>query len=85
MTTHPSLWEDAAKQVMKPMNFDYAKGGAGAGDTLRKNREAFDKWSIIPRMVRSNTKRSLKVNVLGQEWPSPLAIAPVGVNKIFHL
>ncbi|KAE8392363.1 hypothetical protein BDV23DRAFT_181764 [Aspergillus alliaceus] len=84
MTTNPNLWETAAKQVMEPMNFDYAKGGAGAGDTIRKNREAFDKWSIIPRMVRSNTKRSLKVDVLGQEWPAPVAIAPVGVNRIFH-
>ncbi|KAF5855970.1 hypothetical protein ETB97_008127 [Aspergillus alliaceus] len=84
MTTNPNLWETAAKQVMEPMNFDYAKGGAGAGDTIRKNREAFDKWSIIPRMVRSNTKRSLKVDVLGQEWPAPVAIAPVGVNRVFH-
>lgn len=84
MTTNPNLWEDAAKQSMEPMNFDYAKGGAGAGDTVRKNREAFDKWNIIPRMVRSNTKRNTGVKILGQEWPSPVAIAPVGVNRIFH-
>ncbi|KAI1400162.1 FMN-dependent dehydrogenase [Hypoxylon fuscum] len=84
LTTNPNGWEAAAKSVMQPRDFDYAKGGAGAGETIRKNREAFHKWSIVPRMVRGNTERSLKVTILGQEWPSPIAIAPVGVNKIFH-
>ncbi|KAI0379080.1 FMN-dependent alpha-hydroxy acid dehydrogenase [Hypomontagnella monticulosa] len=84
LTTNPLGWEAAAKAVMEPRDFDYAKGGAGAGETVQKNRDAFAKWSIVPRMVRSNTERSLKVTVLGQEWPSPVAIAPVGVNKIFH-
>ncbi|KAI0883672.1 FMN-dependent dehydrogenase [Annulohypoxylon maeteangense] len=84
LTTNPNNWEAAAKAVMEPRDFDYAKGGAGAGETVQRNREAFQKWSIIPRMVRGNTERSLKVTILGQEWPSPVAIAPVGVNKIFH-
>ncbi|KAI2637674.1 FMN-dependent dehydrogenase [Hypomontagnella submonticulosa] len=84
LTTNPNGWEAAAKAVMEPRDFDYAKGGAGAGETVQKNRDAFQKWSIVPRMVRSNTERSLKVTVLGQEWLSPVAIAPVGVNKIFH-
>lgn len=84
MTTNPMLWEAAAEQVMEPKNFDYAKGGAGSGETVKKNRDAFQKWSIVPRMVRSNTDRSLKVKILGQEWPAPVAIAPIGVNKIFH-
>jgi isopentenyl diphosphate isomerase/L-lactate dehydrogenase-like FMN-dependent dehydrogenase len=84
MTTNPAEWEAAAQAVMVPRDFAYAKGGAGAGDTVRKNREAFHQWSIIPRMVRSNTVRSLNVTILGQEWPTPVAIAPMGVNKIFH-
>ncbi|KAH7062690.1 FMN-dependent dehydrogenase [Macrophomina phaseolina] len=84
MTTNPNLWEAAAKQVMEPKNFDYAQGGAGSGETIRKNREAFQRWSIVPRMVQGNTKRSMKVQVLGEEWPAPVAVAPVGVNRIFH-
>ncbi len=84
LTTNPVGWEAAAQAVMEPRDFAYAKGGAGAGETIRKNREAFHQWSIVPRMVRANTQRSLKVTILGQEWPSPVAIAPVGVNQIFH-
>lgn len=51
LTTNPSNWEAAAKAVMEPRDFDYAKGGAGAGETVQKNRDAFQKWSIIPRSM----------------------------------
>jgi len=84
MTTNPNLWESAAKHAMRPEAFAYLKGGAGSGATIDKNFEAFEKWSIVPRMVRANTERSLKVTVFGEEWPAPVAMAPVGVNKVFH-
>ncbi|KAL8856247.1 MAG: hypothetical protein Q9178_007134 [Gyalolechia marmorata] len=84
MTTNPNLWEDSAKQVMTPEAFAYAKGGAGAGDTIRKNVDAFQRWSIIPRMVRANTNRSLSVKIFDEVWPAPIAVAPIGVSKIFH-
>ena len=84
MTTNPELWEAAAQIAMSPEAFAYAKGGAGAGATIEKNREAFKKWSIIPRMARANNTRSLKVKVFGEDWPAPVAMAPVGVNRIFH-
>lgn len=35
MTTNPLLWESAAKEKMTPRDFDYARGGAGAGETMR--------------------------------------------------
>src|SRR6185312_15917463 len=30
----------------------YTQGGAGRGHTIRANREAFDEWRIVPRMLR---------------------------------
>lgn len=84
MTTDPGRWEGAARAVMKPEAFAYAQGGAGNGDTIRKNREALQKWSIVPRMVRANTQRPMAVKILGRWWQSPVAVAPVGVNRIFH-
>lgn len=84
MTVNPNLWEAAARKVMTPEAFAYLKGGAGAGETVRKNRKAFEAWSIIPRMVRENVTRNLSVEVFGQVWPAPIAVAPMGVNRIFH-
>lgn len=85
LTTNPKLWEESAKQVMTPEAFAYAKGGAGSGDTMRKNVDAFQRWSIIPRMVRANVNRSLRVKVFDEIWSAPIAVAPIGVCKTFHL
>lgn len=46
------------------------------------NRVAFRKWSIIPRMLQDNTIRDLSVELFGSKYPSPVLVAPVGVNKI---
>ena len=32
--------------------FAYIAGGAGMGSTIRANREGFDRWRIVPRMLR---------------------------------
>lgn len=53
-----------------------------AGDTMDANRVAFRKWSIIPRMLQDNTIRDLSVELFGSKYPSPVLVAPVGVNKI---
>ena len=39
----------------------YVFGSAGAWKTYEANRKAFDKWAIIPRMLRDSTARNLEV------------------------
>ena len=39
---------------------------------------------MIPRMLRSTTHRDLRVELFGQKLESPVLIAPVGVQTIFH-
>lgn len=39
---------------------------------------------MIPRMLRPTTHRDLRVELFGHELESPLFIAPVGVQTIFH-
>ncbi|MBX6769592.1 MAG: alpha-hydroxy-acid oxidizing protein, partial [Actinomadura rubrobrunea] len=50
----------------------------------RANRAAFDRWRIVPRMLRDVADRDLSVRVLGTPMPAPVALAPVGVQSIFH-
>jgi lactate 2-monooxygenase len=73
MTTDPNLWEAAAAATMALDSFAYLKGGAGAGETIGRNRQAFEKWAIVPRMVQANTRRKLHVQVFGSTWPAPIA------------
>ena len=39
----------------------YVFGSAGAWKTYEANRKAFDKWAIIPRMLRVSTACNLEV------------------------
>jgi lactate 2-monooxygenase len=62
----------------------YIAGGAGLGETMRANREAFDRWRILPRMLRDVSERSLSRTVLGAELPAPVLLAPIGVQTLAH-
>ena len=39
----------------------YVFGSAGVWKTYEANRKAFNKWAIIPRMLRDCTVRNLEV------------------------
>jgi lactate 2-monooxygenase len=62
----------------------YIQGGAGRGDTIRANREAFEEWRIVPRMLRDVSERSLERTVLGTKLPAPVLLAPIGVQTVAH-
>ncbi|WP_433269422.1 lactate 2-monooxygenase [Actinosynnema sp. CS-041913] len=83
-TTDPEALEASARERLGPGPFWYVAGAAGAGATARANREAFDRWRIVPRMLTDATDRHLGVSVLGTEMPAPVLLAPLGVQSILH-
>ncbi|GAB2787932.1 lactate 2-monooxygenase [Amycolatopsis magusensis] len=83
-STDPTKLEESAANLLDPGPYAYVAGGAGSAATVRANREAFDRWRIVPRMLTGATDRKLSVSVLGTELPAPVALAPVGVQSIVH-
>ena len=83
-TTDPEALADSARARLGPGPYWYVAGGAGSGATTRANREAFDHWRIVPRMLRDATTRHLRTTVLGTDLPAPVLLAPVGVQSIVH-
>ena len=85
---YPVGWRDleaAAYAAMTPQARGYVEGGAGGEDTVRANREAFDRWRIVPRMLRGiPAQRDLTTTILGTTMPAPVLLAPVGVLGIVH-
>lgn len=79
-------WEPLALSRLSIESKNYIHGSAGTRETDDKNRAAFRKWSIVPnRLVDTDNKMpDLSVTVLGQKLPFPIAIAPVGVQRIFN-
>jgi isopentenyl diphosphate isomerase/L-lactate dehydrogenase-like FMN-dependent dehydrogenase len=84
MGTDLTALEESAAAVLTPEAFGYLAGGAGGGATMRANREAFDRWKIVPRMLTGATERDLTTTLFGTALPAPVLIAPVGVQSIVH-
>jgi isopentenyl diphosphate isomerase/L-lactate dehydrogenase-like FMN-dependent dehydrogenase len=76
--------EDQARQRLTPEAFGYVAGGAGGEETMRANHAAFERWQIVPRMLRNVGERDLRVNILGTALPAPVMLAPIGVQSIVH-
>jgi L-lactate dehydrogenase (cytochrome) len=83
-TTDLSRLEDAAREAMTPEAFGYVAGSAGSGATAAANRRAFDRWRIVPRMLRDVAERDVSTTVLGVAMPAPVLLAPIGVQTIAH-
>lgn len=82
--TDPAGLEAAAAQALDGKAHAYLAGGAGAEATMRANRAAFDKWAIVPRVLRDVSHRDLTTTVLGRKLPAPVLLAPVGVLELAH-
>jgi lactate 2-monooxygenase len=76
--------EERAQEALSAEAFGYVAGGAGSELTMRANLEAFERWQIVPRMLRDVSQRDLATTVLGTAMPAPVMLAPVGVQSIVH-
>lgn len=76
--------EDRARDVLSAEALGYIVPSAGSGATARANRAAFDRWRIVPRILRSGPQRDLSGTVLGTPVPAPVMIAPIGVQTLAH-
>jgi isopentenyl diphosphate isomerase/L-lactate dehydrogenase-like FMN-dependent dehydrogenase len=76
--------EKRAYESMTPQARGYLEGGAGAGWTMRANRTAFDRWRIVPRMLAGVAERDFSIELFGRRYPSPMLLAPIGVQTIVH-
>jgi L-lactate dehydrogenase (cytochrome) len=73
-----------AHEAMDTRAANYVFAGAGAEHTMRANRDAFERYRIVPRMLRDVASRDLSTTVLGTAMPAPLMLAPIGVQKVVH-
>jgi L-lactate dehydrogenase (cytochrome) len=76
--------ESLAAQHLSAQAYGYVAGAAGTESTARANRAAFEKWRLVPRMLRDVSKVDLSVTVLGTLLPAPILLGPVGVLQILH-
>jgi isopentenyl diphosphate isomerase/L-lactate dehydrogenase-like FMN-dependent dehydrogenase len=73
-----------AKQALNARAYAYVAGGAGDEVTQRANRAAFDKWAVVPRVLRDVSARDTGVELFGRRLPAPLLLGPVGALELVH-
>ena len=73
-----------AKEALNARAYSYVAGGAGDEATQRANRAAFDRWAVVPRVLRDVSSRDTSIELFGRRLPSPLLLAPVGALELVH-
>ncbi|KAH8800626.1 putative FMN dependent dehydrogenase [Xylogone sp. PMI_703] len=84
LTTDPRLLEEQARKYLSLTAYNYVAGGAGEKATMDSNRLAFRQWNLIPRFLQPVKERDLSIELFGVKYESPIIMAPVGVQSIFH-
>ena len=84
LPTDLTALEAAARARLSAPAHGYIAGGAGSGDTVRENAEAFRRWRVVPRMLTDVSAPSYSAALFGAPLAVPLLLAPVGVLKIAH-
>lgn len=80
----PDGLEAAAGAVLPPEAFAYVAGSAGTELTARANRAVFERWQIVPRLLRAVAQRDLTTEVCRTLLSAPILLAPIGAIGIVH-
>lgn len=80
----PEALEARAALKMSSQAAAYVIGGAGMEATMRANRAAFDRYRLVPRVLRDVSRRDLSVTLFGRTHRAPILLAPIGVLELAH-
>lgn len=80
----PVVLEQQAKAKMDPAAAAYVIGAAGLESTMHANRSDFERYRIVPRMLRNVEERDMSTSFFGQTIPAPFFLAPIGVLEMAH-
>lgn len=71
----------AAAHLPRPL-FGYIAGAAETNLSLRGNRESFDQYRFVPRVLVDISLRSTQRALFGQTYNAPFGIAPLGLSAL---
>lgn len=76
--------EAAAEKRMSAEGYAYIAGGAGRESTMDGNRRGFERWRIVPRMLRDVAVRDTGIELFGRRLAQPFVLCPIGVLEMAH-
>ncbi|PQZ67680.1 MULTISPECIES: alpha-hydroxy acid oxidase [unclassified Achromobacter] len=64
--------------------FNYIDGGADDEATLRQNSTSFDRFDLVPNVLRGVRDVDLSVQIMGQSIDMPVYCSPTALQRLFH-
>ncbi|NHB56516.1 alpha-hydroxy-acid oxidizing protein [Acinetobacter sp. 194] len=77
-------YECEAKKHLSEMVWAYLQGGAMDEVSVRDNLQQFSQTHLMPRMLKDLTQGNTQCEILGQRFPHPIFLAPIGHQQQFH-
>jgi 4-hydroxymandelate oxidase len=81
---NPYELEARARELLPQMAYDYYASGANDEVTLRENRAAYERITLLPRMLVDVSVRDMGTTVLGEPVSMPILIAPTAIRGLAH-
>ena len=76
-------FETAARRHLPRPIFGYVAGAVESNRSYRDNREAFDDYRFLPRVLVDISRRSTQTMLFGQTHSVPFGIAPMGIEALY--
>jgi isopentenyl diphosphate isomerase/L-lactate dehydrogenase-like FMN-dependent dehydrogenase len=77
-------YERLAPSFMPHPTHAYVAGGSGLDITVAANRDAFERWAILPRLLRDVRTGHTRLQLNGREMAHPVMLAPVAFQRLAH-
>jgi 4-hydroxymandelate oxidase len=77
-------FQRVAEQVLPPAHYGYLATGTDGNETLRANREVFDRLHLRAMRMVDTSAIDTRLELLGEQLSSPIVIAPAGSQRAFH-
>jgi L-lactate dehydrogenase (cytochrome) len=71
-------FEPAARRRLPKMLYGFVSGAAETDAALRDNREAFEEYGFVPRVLNDVSGRNQTTTLFGKEYAAPFGIPPMG-------
>lgn len=75
-------FEVAARRHLPSSVFGYIAGAAETNRSFRANRDQFELYDFVPRVLVDISQRDLGVTLLGRRYSAPFGIAPMGLAAL---
>lgn len=75
-------FEAMAQRYLPRPIFEYIRGGVETNASVQDNRRAFQEYAFIPRSLVDVSAIDTTVSLFGQQYRSPLGIAPMGLSAL---